>query len=183
MVINEKPLVKLMNQRFKGAGYTVAVGGQRIWLVGPNWAVWCSTQQLPRKVLGALAEHMGKLPSDGTAYKPSKNMGCQAEIYDTATKGPEELSARISEKGIRLFRTPLNFQGYDLWQAHEHLRMVMIDPDMIALAVLKEKVQYIDGWCGVCDGESGAYIQVQGRAKIDDDRLTYLEGFQFFTDK
>lgn len=183
MVINEKPLVKLMNQRFKGAGYTVAVSGQRIWLIGPNWAVWSSIEQLPRKVLGALAEHMGKLPGAGTAYKPSKNMGCQSEIYETATTETETMVARVSEEGIRLFRTQLTFQGYDLWQAREQLRMVMIDPDLMAMAKPKEQVRYAGGWCGIADGESGVYISAQGRAAIDDNRLAHLEGFQFFTDK
>ncbi len=183
MVINERPLIKLMNQRFKGAGYTVAVSGKRIWLIGPDWAVWSSVEQLPRKVLGALAEHMGKLPGTGTAYKPSKKMGCQSEIFETATADVEIMVAKIADEGIRLFRTPLNFQGYDLWQAKEQLRMVMIDPDLMAAAALKESVRYIDGWCGVSDGESGVYIRAQGRAAIDDDRLAHLEGFQFFADK
>ena len=140
MVINERPLIRLMNQRFKGAGYTVAVSGQRICLIGPNWTVWSNIEQLPRKVLGTLAEHMGKLPCAGTAYKPSKNMGCQSEIFETATAGAETIVAKVMDEGIRLFRTPLTFQGYDLWQAVEQLRMVMIDPDLMAMAKPKEQV-------------------------------------------
>lgn len=180
MVIDEKVLTKFMKKKFKGAGYTVAMCASRIWLIAPDWAVWCRVEQLPRKVLGLLAEHMGRLPGEGTAYKVNKAMGCQAELYDTSVKEIEETACFIENEGRRLFSTPLTFQGWDLWQMEGTERMVQIDPDLLALIKKYETLHYAKECCGISDMESGTYISVQGRSAVKDARLEHLEAFRWF---
>ena len=160
MVIDEKVLTEFMKQKFKGAGYMVAIRGGRIWLITPLWTVWCYVEQLPRKVLGLLAEHMGKLPGEGETYEVSEAMGCQVKFCDISELKIVEAAFFIDNEGRRLLNTPLTFQCWDLWQIEGTERMVQIDPDLLALIKKYETLHYAKECCGISDVESGVYISV-----------------------
>ena len=61
MIVNEKALVSAMKDSYKGGGYSVAFGSGQVFVSGNSWSVWCAEDELPRKVLGMIAEHLGKI--------------------------------------------------------------------------------------------------------------------------
>ena len=63
MVIKEQGLLRAMKEAYKGTGYEIAcketANGPEIYLKTGLWWAMCEMKNLPRKVLGLLAEHMG----------------------------------------------------------------------------------------------------------------------------
>ena len=113
MIVNEKGLVAAMKDSYKGAGYSVAFGEGRVRLAGHDWSVWCRRDVLPRKALGLIAEHLGKLPKDETAFRISKAMGAQQQLYEEMV-GTEEITENRVRLGSRCTVTGLTLAGYDL---------------------------------------------------------------------
>ena len=76
MVINEQGLLRAMKEAYKADGYEIecmAIGNMiEIHLETSRWYVNCEIKNLPRKVLGLIAEHLGELPSPGQCFQVKK---------------------------------------------------------------------------------------------------------------
>lgn len=77
MVINEQGLLRAMKEAYKADGYEIeciVIGNMtEIHLETSRWYVNCEIKNLPRKVLGLIAEHLGELPSPGQCFQVKKN--------------------------------------------------------------------------------------------------------------
>lgn len=131
MVINEKGLLAAMKDAFKrrSTGYKVAArlledGTEEIILSAPGWTVFIARDNVPRKVMGLIVEHMGDLPKAGSAYQVQDKQ-TQAEIFEIAV--PETPTPVV---GASVKRTNLAYQGYQIWQRIDNQSVYMVSPTM-----------------------------------------------------
>ena len=129
MVINESGLCAAMRDAFKkkSTGYKVAAQlsekkERELILSAPGWAVVISRENAPRKVLALIVEHVGDLPDEGMAVHV-KDGNVQTEIYNMAVPDPGELVA-----GAAVKRTNLTYNGYQIWQHADNLKVFMVAP-------------------------------------------------------
>lgn len=168
MVINEKGLMKVMKDAHKSSGYCVAAENnadmENIILCTNRWVAVVEKKNLPRKVLGLIAEHVGDIPGPGEAFQVKKKEP-QTEIYDVATQTIRMIHA--GNKPLRIVkRTQLTSGGYQLWQRKEDLRIFKVDPALEEVVNLARGTVRIvgDDTLMIDDLESRAYITVE---KID----------------
>lgn len=139
MIVKEKGLLRRMKEAYKSSGYNVMVdtvdGEEYLCLQHWGWIVGIQLVNVPRKVLGLLAEHMGRLPVWGEAFKVSKNQ-VQKEIFDVADDPFRDLLQCMdnweNHKIIKL--TKLEWNGDQVWQCPKDLSIALVDPDVAALA-------------------------------------------------
>ncbi len=117
MVISEKGMCAAMNAAFKkrSTGYKVAArltedGEEEIILSTSGWTAIFTRQNVPRKVLALIVEHLGDLPKEGEAYQV-KDGDAQAEVFSMAVPDSSEPVA-----GAIVKRTQLNYIDYQIWQ-------------------------------------------------------------------
>lgn len=131
MIINEKGLIKIMKEAYKGYGYSIAVtddvaGNESVIIITKECIVVGDKKKMPRKVLGLIVEHMGDLPVSGEAYQLRKGHP-QTEIFDAATATLKEIHADNKPLTV-VKRTDLTLGGYRLWQRKDDLKIFKIDP-------------------------------------------------------
>lgn len=140
MVIKEKGLLRLMKEAYKRGGYNVViapVGATECLFVrySTSWMVGINLLNVPRKVLGLLVEHMGRLPLSGEAFEVSK-ASVQKEIFDVADDPFRDLLQCMDhwEHHKILKQTKLEWNGDQVWQSPKDLSIVLVDPDRAELA-------------------------------------------------
>ena len=132
MVVDEKGLLAAMKEEYKSLGYKVAAddrsGVENVIISAPLWTVVIRKEDLPRKVLGLIAEHVGEIPEAGTAYQVSKKQ-TQTEIFSMTMQVVEDFD--IGNKDRRIIRrTDIVLGGYPIWQTATDRRVVEVNPDM-----------------------------------------------------
>ena len=131
MVIDEKGLMRAMKEAYKELGYKVAVEDEadieNVIISYPTWTVVIQKDELPRKVLGLIAEHVGEIPKPGTAFQVSKKQ-TQTEIFSMAMQIVEDFHSGEKERRI-IRRTSLVMGGFPLWQATSS-KVVQVSPDL-----------------------------------------------------
>lgn len=178
MVIDEKGLIRVMNAAHKSDGYKVAVEDSadivNVIISHPLWTVVIQKSELPRKVLGLIAEHVGEIPKPGTAYQVKKRQ-TQTEIFSMAIQVLQDFHS--GEKPRRIIRrTSLVLDGYPLWQVATEQRVVEVSPDLedimcwgkYVVRLIGEDLLMID------DNVSRAYIRCYP-PKDDSARMAKLE--------
>ena len=166
MIINEKGLLKIMKEAHKGPGYNVAAeidagNVENIIITTPKLAVVIEKKNLPRKVLGLIAEHVGDIPEPGEAFQVKKKEP-QTEIFDIATRILRDIHA--DNKPMKLIkRTDITLGGYQLWQRKDDLRIFKVDPALEDILLLSRGTVRIvgDDMLMQEDLESRAYIAVE----------------------
>lgn len=129
MVINESGLCAAMRDAFrkKSTGYKVAAqlsqkGERELILSASGWTAEISRENAPRKVLALIVEHVGDLPDEGMAFQvQDKNV--QTEIYNMAVP-----DAGAQATGYQVKRTNLTYNGYQIWQQVDNLKVFMVSP-------------------------------------------------------
>lgn len=103
MIVNEKGLVKAMKEAYRYGGYKVAAIGMEsnpyLMINNGFWAVEIELENMPRKALGLIAEHVGKIPAIGEAYQVKKGE-VQTVIYATAVSPIQDLDAQAMEDDL-----------------------------------------------------------------------------------
>lgn len=166
MTINEKGLLKCMRDSYKHGGYHVAatVYDAEEWLMitsyGYSWMVMIQWDNVPRKVLGLIAEHIGKLPLPGEAFSAKKDEEAQDEIYEVAVRPLTDLVREHREKDCPLLRkTKLIWDCGNVWQQEESQKSVLLDPQYESIAILRgNQLKLVGCWAGVQGKVSRAYI-------------------------
>lgn len=127
MVINESGLCAAMRKAFgkKSTGYKVAAqlspkGERELILSAPGWTAEISRENAPRKVLAMIVEHVGDLPDEGIAFQV-KDKDVQTEIYNMAVP-----DAGAQATGYRVKRSGLTYNGYQIWQQVDNLKVFMV---------------------------------------------------------
>lgn len=131
MVVNEKGLLSAMKDAYKTVGYQVAVdesgGIENAIIHNPMWTVVIMKSELPRKVLGMIAEHIGVIPRVGTAFQVKKKE-TQTEIFNIVAGAPMEYHSDNQPSRIAR-RTSLTLGGLPLWQTATDQKVVKVYPD------------------------------------------------------
>ena len=177
MIVNEKSLVAAMKDSYKGTGYSVAIGEGVVHLADHSWSVRCTEDDLPRKALGLIAEHLGKIPKEGTAFRISKAMGIQQQIFEEMVGG-EEIIERGCACGDRCVVTGLTINGLDLWQG-ENGGIVLASPEREEMWVPASLCMASDKWMGIRDESSAVYIMLEEVPHTIKTKLAYLEKFRW----
>lgn len=149
MIVHEKGLLRAMKEAWKhGGGYNVAVekdlaGVANMVISTGWWTVIVAMDELPRKVLGMIAEHLGDLPKVGEAFRVMDGEP-QAEIFGVASQG-----LRVVHEGdtpVQLIRrTELTMGGYPLWQRVDDGKVFRISSDGEDLLILSRGTPRIVG--------------------------------------
>lgn len=136
MVIDEKGLLAEMRAAYKkkSTGYKVAArlstkGVEEIVLSAPGWTAIISRENVPRKILGLIVEHVGDLPSVGEAFQV-QDTKAQTEIMDMAVP---ELGKVVAGAAVK--RTNLTYINYQIWQRKDNLNVFMLAPKLEDLLV------------------------------------------------
>lgn len=129
MIVDEKGLIRAMKEAYKSDGYTVAAedraGIENITITNYEWTVIIQRDELPRKILGMIAEHIGEIPSPGQAYLVKKKETQAAIFEDIADSVPKAAGRAIC--GAR--KTAIQLTGSSLWQAATGNTIVSVNPE------------------------------------------------------
>jgi hypothetical protein len=143
VIVKEKGLLRQMKEAWKGSGYTVMVDEinreDYLCISYWGWKVGIAWDTVPRKVVGLLAEHIGRLPALGEAFKVQKDE-VQRELFDTA-KGPfEDLWQCIEhwEHHKIMKATKLEWGGSRVWQSPRDQTIVLLDPELGGIACFSD---------------------------------------------
>ena len=186
MTVDEKGLLAAMKRAYKGGGYEIAATEYQdepyLVIHGPGWTIAMLTAETPRKVLGLIAEHLGKIPEPEDGYAVSKDLGAQAEISSMILDMVERDANTLSELEITrenvCERTRLTWQGYNLWQNVGTLRVLPVDPtleDLVDTQDLPVAVGGLLSWDGRCSRVSILAEPVEE----DNPELVFLSGNQW----
>lgn len=121
MAINEKKLLASLRAAYKDHGYQVRKYGGYLELRTTGYTLQILEQYVPRKLLGLLVEHIGKLPEG--AWECRKGEPASELNIDAAG---DPITARTGVPGRR---TPLTLNGFPVWQREEDLGCLLIDGD------------------------------------------------------
>ena len=185
MVINERGLIRAMKEAYKAAGYEIEckeVGGEKeIHLETTRWHVMCIQKNLPRKVLGLIAEHLEDLPKPGQAVQVKKKE-CQTKII---TKDRYAFRGVTPDDCIcppMIHKTSLVYRYSNIWQQKSGNKVFWVDPDLEDImnlygqvVCLGEKVLHLAGT------HSSVSIAPSDPQKAEDKRmLEYLANIQLY---
>lgn len=131
MVVSEKGLLSAMKDAYKSDGYQVAVdesgGVENMIIHNPMWTVVIMKSELPRKVLGMIAEHVGEIPTVGTAFQVKKKE-TQTQIFSIVAGAPMDYHSDNQPRRIAR-RTSLILGGFPLWQTATDQKVVKVYTD------------------------------------------------------
>lgn len=167
MIINESGLVRAMKQAYRTVGYTVYRTGDYLGIYTHCWYVYCQADQVPRKVLGAIVEHMGMLPAEGQASSIEKDEAPQMVLPEIANQDIEQWMGGWS--GEEAAYTPVTFQGYRIVQElntgacygflESHLDIVFDVYAIRSTELMNRKILY--------KGEEGGVVIMAARTSSD----------------
>lgn len=183
MILNEGRLAAAMKDAWKHGGYTVAsyiseAGEQWLGIYTGYWAAAVELGNVPRKVLGLIAEHAGKLPGEEEAYILRKDEDAQNEIHAHAMAPLETLMAMVA--GGELVRTQLTYNNLRVWQQRDNLDVMLINPEYTNIADIKENKAVRAGNALYVEGlVSRAWILPVMPGKSDETAVKYLSGMQW----
>lgn len=165
MILNEKPLVRAMNEAWKGDGYTVVCyqNGGESWLgvITGDWIALAERSNVPRKVLGLIAEHVGEIPGEAEAWLVRKDEDAQMEGFRSAMASIEAMEERSgdSDELTVLKRTKLQLRRMRLWQDQQNGQIWMVDPENMNIAAAQKNQAFGCGHAVYVAGEvSRAYV-------------------------
>ena len=100
----------LLKNAWKGAGLTVGIDGDGIYLMGGYWSIWLEKTQMTKKAKAAIMELTGEFPPPGSAFKAWKDQNNQyemSEVYDYDLYNPNTKGFKI-----RYENTGVMFDGH-----------------------------------------------------------------------
>lgn len=160
MVINESGLLKAMKDSYKSGGYHAAFGtvfSRESYLIasyGYSWGVVIRHDKIPRKVLGLLAEHIGKLPEPDEAYMCRKDEDAQDEMYHVAVKPILALLGEAQETALHsIKKTRLIWDGANVWQSAGLKDVVLMRQDYEDIAIFQNTNLKMVGSCLYVEGQ------------------------------
>lgn len=173
MIVNESGLLSAMKDSYKLGGYHVAVGevfDKKCYLItsgGYSWAAVICHSKMPRKILGLLAEHIGRLPEEGEAFLCKQKTEAQSEMLDVTINPILQKLVAAGETYNAIKRTRLTWDGDNVWQDVE-LNVALIRPDLEKIINFKDTSPRLVEHCLYVDGQlSYVYIHrtVPGEAE------------------
>ncbi len=187
MVINEKGLLSAMKAAAGkgGPGYRVAgieMNGRAYLLIFTGyWMAAVEKNNAPRKALGLIAEHVGRIPETGEAYRVKKEE-TQDMIFGAAVKPIMDILRKVEDRCTlpRVQITRLTWEGQEIWQREKDLQISMFNPEYTRIAILhNQDVRQVEGALQVSGNISMALVMPRGVAKEDLPAVNHLERMQW----
>lgn len=146
MVIEEKALIKAMKEEYRAGGYKVAKRGHGdeavLEIQAAMWAVEITWANIPSKVLALIVEHLKTLPTAGEAYQAAKDETATI-IYNMMEEMPE---IDDNSKPPFAHRTPLTYQGMEVWQLDENSTCYFFHATAVAMLLEYGRVvRWVEG--------------------------------------
>lgn len=184
MVVEEKGLLAAMKDAYKTDGYKVAVENsadiENVIISTASWTVVILKKELPRKVLGLIAEHIGEIPNPGTANQVKKKE-TQTEIFDLTIQVLRDFHS--SEKDRRIIRrTTLLLGGFPMWQRTPDQKVVKVYPGYEDIMRWGNNVVRLvgDDLLLIDDMVSRAYVRIQpAKDSVEAQKLAHLAKIQW----
>ena len=180
MIINESGLLSVMKDSYKIGGYHVAVSmvsNKKSYLLagyGYGWAAVIHHGKMPRKVLGLLAEHIGRLPEDGEAFLCKKDNEAQEEILHVAVNPIMGKFAAAGRTYETIKRSRLTWDGDNVWQTAEQ-EIALIRPDLEKIINFKDTSPRLVERCLYVEGQvSTVYIHRTTPGETEKDVVAQL---------
>ena len=153
MVLNDNAVCAAMKAALKTGGYTafgvVLEGEAWIGVKGSGWLVLAEAGNMPRKVLGLIAEHAGGIPMPGQSWRLEKPRKGDVQRQDVMIGVIEEEVTDLLERQWSdgsVVRMPLTLDGYGLWQDKTDLSVKKVRPAMEDLGIWFGEAAYSGGW-------------------------------------
>lgn len=134
-IINGDGLARAMKEAYRRGGYRVAVediGGEDwVYIWCGYWATMQKREDVNRKVLGLIAQHIGLIPEEGQAFHTwrSKEAVAQAMIFADAerqVKAFMEMGGEFNPDPCA--PTALTLGGNNIWQNTITGKILIVDP-------------------------------------------------------
>ena len=127
ILLNESKFAAELKSAYK-YGYTVQFNEGKIFILTSSFVIKTHLEDLPRKVLGILAEHIGYLPNDITLYvsRGTDNQIVMPESIET--------DIRIDDfpEAVYAIPTPLTYKSFSLFQKDDQ-QIIALNGDAIIL--------------------------------------------------
>lgn len=120
MLLDEDKVSAMLKKEHKH-GYSIIVDENAVTVMTEKWMITMTRDQVPRKVLGTLVEHMGLLPQAPASLKVIKgDIGNQELLWDVAA---EEMAVmrRVTTGAKTAELTKIIYEGLALWQTEDGL--------------------------------------------------------------
>lgn len=180
MIVNESGLLAAMKDSYKCGGYHVAVGevfNKKSYLIagyGYGWAAVIRHGKMPRKILGRLAEDLGRLPDDGEAFLLKHDGVVQNEMLHVAVGPIMDKLAAAGETYECIKRSRLTWDGANVWQTAEK-EVALIRPDLEKIINFKDTSPRLVERCLYVEGQvSTVYIHRSVPGETDKDKVDQL---------
>ena len=151
MLLDEDKVSAMLKKEHKH-GYDIIVDEAAVTVMTEKWMITMARDQIPRKVLGTLVEHMGLLPQAPASLKVIKgDLGNQELIWDVAAADIEAMR-RVTAEAKPAELTKLIYEGLALWQAEDRLlygavsgvRHLLEAPERGAMVLDGDRIMWTD---------------------------------------
>lgn len=142
MLVSEKGLVRALKDAYRRQGYTVLNSGTELTIYTPLWFVRTTWEELPRKVLGAIVEHMGTIPSTENALYIKKDADPQTVLQDIV--GQDVSTWLQDDPGELVYMTPVVYYGERVFQSGN---MQCYAADELPLGIVEDDAYKAKGAC------------------------------------
>ena len=183
MVVSESGLMAAMKKAWKKEGYKVAgidrAGFEEIMIGTGEWVVVITKKNVPRKVLGLIAEHLGQIPVAGEAFH-LRNGDTQTEIYHVAMQLIEAMGNGEKPRS-RAMPTSLTMGGRRLWQRKDDMAVFSIPPEREAIMLShgRNVLMFADELLMVDGNVSRVYVRVRTTKPTESAVLEHLGKIQW----
>lgn len=116
MLLDEGKTASMLQREYKH-GYSIIVDEDNVTVMTESWMIAMERSYIPRKVLGALVEHMGTLPQAPASMKVIKGGGNQELLWDVAA-GDIEAMRKVAH-ATPGYPTELIYRGFAIWQSED----------------------------------------------------------------
>ena len=151
MIVNEKALVKAIKSSNKNSGYRLVCyehdGENWIAIMGAGYLVEMLVDTIPRKVLGILVEHAGKIPELNVAWKVCR-WNVQTELFKYALDKVQVLDESVLSTGKfnTIKPTKLMWGELQVWQKPDDLTLLLMNRELVEIINSKINTK-TDGSC------------------------------------
>ena len=114
MLINENGLARAVKSAYKDGGYSVMCDGDRMAIYTKHWLAIREREKMPRKVLGAIAEHAGIIQDDTPMLI---HKGGEPKIIMADVAQGEVNAWTAGNRVATASYVPVILQGYQVYQA------------------------------------------------------------------
>lgn len=180
-MLDEKRAAAAMKEACRKGGYRFVLCNGILSVRAEGWGFQGALENIPAKVLGLIAEHLGSFPQDLDAYELKKDAPEQSVMLDQEGSWWDGVRGLLdAEEKIPMRQTPLLLNGQEIWQEQQTLKTRRVDPDRTRIidSERRQEAEVRPGHIGTLLWRSMAGTVAYVMAEPDEDgRLERLDGW------